>query len=162
MVEVYDNFFAEEIHQEILTRLMQPKWGLIKGSDKKKEIFWHYDHLEKENYFNNFIYNLICQKLNKKFRGVKRIYANGQTACQCGTPHKDDGDLTFLYYPTLEWDIKWQGHLIFLDEKGEGDKIIFHKPNRALLFDANQKHYADAPNRFYNGLRISVAYKLWN
>ena len=38
---------------------------------------------------------------------------NGQTSGQCGTPHTDDGDLTFLYYPNLEWDVKWQGHLIF-------------------------------------------------
>ena len=162
MVEVYDNFFVEEIQQEILTRLMQPRWGLIKGSDKNKEIFWHYDDLEKDSYFSDFIYNLICEKLNRKFSGIKRIYANGQTAGQCGTPHIDDGDLTFLYYPTLEWDIEWQGHLIFLDERGEGDKIIFHKPNRAILFNGNKKHYAAAPSRFFNGLRISLAYKLWN
>ena len=40
---------------------MQPRWGLIKGTDKKKETFWHYDDLEKENYFSDFIYNLICK-----------------------------------------------------------------------------------------------------
>ena len=106
----------------------------------------------------------VKRKLNRRFRGVNRIYANGQTAGQCGTPHKDDGDLTFLYYPLTEWEIKWQGHLIFLDEKDEGDKIVFYKPNRAVLFDGKQRHYADAPSRFYNDLRISLAYKLisWN
>ena len=162
MVEIYDDFFPKEIHLEIFNRLRSPRWGLSGGTDRKPEIFWHFDALEKENYFSEYIYNLICKKLNRRFRGVKRIYANGQTAGQCGTPHIDDGDLTFLYYPLTEWEIKWQGHLIFLDEKDEGDKIVFYKPNRAVLFDGKQRHYADAPSRFFNGLRISLAYKLWN
>ena len=162
MIKIYDNFFPEKIQFEIINRLyLTPRWSIIGGSNRKKEIFWHYDNLEKENYFSEFIYNLICEKLNRKFRGVKRIYANGQTAGQCGTPHKDDGDLTFLYYPNPEWDITMQGHLIFLDEHDEGDRIIFYKPNRAVLFDGNQKHYADAPSRFFNGLRMSLAYKLY-
>ena len=162
MVEIYDNFFDQEIQQKIFNRLKQPNWGISGGTSRKPEIFWHLDFLEKETYFSDFIFNLICKKLNRKFRGVNRIYANGQTAGQCGTPHKDDGDLTFLYYPLPEWEIKWQGHLIFLDEQEEGDKIVFYKPNRAVLFDGKQKHYADAPSRFFNGLRISLAYKLWN
>ena len=162
MVEIYDDFFTEEIHLEIFNRLRTPRWGLSGGTERKPEIFWHFDGLEKENYFSEFLYNLICEKLNRKFSGFKRIYANGQTAGQCGTPHRDDGDLTFLYYPADMWDVKWQGHLIFLDENGEGDRIVIHKPNRAILFDGKQKHYADAPSRFFNGLRISLAYKLWN
>ena len=162
MVEIYDDFFTEEIHLEIFNRLRTPRWGLSGGTERKPEIFWHFDGLEKENYFSEFLYNLICEKLNRKFSGFKRIYANGQTAGQCGTPHRDDGDLTFLYYPADMWDVKWQGHLIFLDENGEGDRIVIHKPNRAVLFDGKQKHYADAPSRFFNGLRISLAYKLWN
>ena len=162
MVEIYDDFFTEEIHLEIFNRLRTPRWGLSGGTERKPEIFWHFDGLEKENYFSEFLYNLICEKLNRKFSGFKRIYANGQTAGQCGTPHRDDGDLTFLYYPADMWDVKWQGHLIFLDEMGEGDRIVIHKPNRAILFDGKQKHYADAPSRFFNGLRISLAYKLWN
>ena len=161
MVEIYDDFFTEEIHLEIFNRLRTPRWGLSGGTERKPEIFWHFDGLEKENYFSEFLYNLICEKLNRKFSGFKRIYANGQTAGQCGTPHRDDGDLTFLYYPADMWDVKWQGHLIFLDENGEGDRIVIHKPNRAILFDGKQKHYADAPSRFFNGLRMSLAYKLY-
>ena len=162
MVEIYDNFFTDEIRQEILTRLMQPKWGISGGTKRKPEIFWHFENLEKESYFSKFIFKKICKKLNREFKGISRIYANGQTAGQCGTPHKDDGDLTFLYYPADMWDVKWQGHLIFLDENGEGDRIVIHKPNRAVLFNGKQRHYADAPSRFFNGLRISLAYKLWN
>ena len=115
MIEIYDNFFYEEIRKEIYDKLMEPHWHLKGGYGK--DLFWHYDNLEKQEYFNKFLYELICKKLNRKFKGIKRIYANGQTGGQCGTPHYDDGDLTFLYYPAPEWNITWQGHLIFLNEK---------------------------------------------
>jgi len=165
MIEVYDDFFENEIQKEIFDRLMKPHWGISGGTPNKPEIFWHYDGLEGPNhngYFSEYIYEKICKNLDKDFKSVERIYANGQTAGQCGTPHYDDGDLTFLYYPNHEWNPNWQGHLIFFDKDGdEVSKIVEYKSNRAVLFPGTIKHYADAPSRFFNGLRISLAYKLW-
>ena len=167
MIQIYDNFFSEELREQIFEKLMEPGWGIRRPywgicGDGAREICWSKNGLEKKEYFNDYLYKLICKKLNRTFKSAQRIYANGQTAGQCGSPHTDDGDLTFLYYPSPEWDIEWQGHLIFLNEKEEGEKIILYKPNRAVLFSGDQKHYADAPARFFNGLRISLAYKLWN
>ena len=160
MISVYDNFFTEEIRKEIFSKLTEPHWGIsCRGN---REIVWHCDGLEKQEYFNNYLYGLICKKLNRNFKSIGRIYANGQTAGQCGTPHIDDGDLTFLYYPAPEWHITWQGHLIFLNKNKDGETIVIHKPNRGVLFNGNQLHYADAPTRFFNGFRISLAYKLLN
>ena len=161
MIQVYDDFFENKTHKEIFDRLMRPNWGISGGNEGKPEIFWHYDGLENEEYFKDYLYNLICKKLDMKFKSVQRIYANGQTAGQCGTPHTDDGDLTFLYYPMPQWNISWQGHLIFLGDNGEANKVIQCKPNRGVLFEGKIGHYADAPSRFFNGLRISLAYKLW-
>ena len=165
MIEVYDDFFENEIQKEIFDRLIKPPWGIDGGTPNKPEIFWHYDGLEGPNhngYFSEYIYEKICKNLDKDFKSVERIYANGQTAGQCGTPHYDDGDLTFLYYPNHEWNPNWQGHLIFFDKDGdEVSKIVEYKSNRAVLFPGTIKHYADAPSRFFNGLRISLAYKLW-
>ena len=160
-IQVYDDFFDKDTHNEIFNRLMKPNWGISGGNEGKPEIFWHYDDLEKQEYFSDYLYNLICKKVNMNFKSVERIYANGQTACQCGTPHYDDGDLTFLYYPSPVWDTNWQGHLMFMDENDEVVRVVEHKPNRAVLFPGIIKHYADAPHRWFNGLRISLAYKLW-
>ena len=160
MIEVYNDFFSEEIQKEVLNKLIKSQWHLTGGSETNS--FWHSDDLEKDEYFNTFLYKKICEKLDRNFGSIERIYANGQTAGQCGTPHKDDGDMTFLYYPSLQWNIDMQGHLIFLNESGdEGHAIVIHKPNRAVLFSGNIWHYAYAPSRFFNGLRISLAYKLW-
>ena len=156
MIEVYDDFFPEEIHHQIYTFLMDTGgWKLHGGCSTNR--FWHFDDLEQIEYFNDFLYKEIITKLNKKFSKFNRIYANGQTAGQCGTSHTDDGDFTFLYYPCLEWKLEWEGHLVFPTD----DRIIKYKPNRAVLFSGNQLHYANAPNRCYNDLRISLAYKLW-
>ena len=155
MIEVYNEFFSEEIQKEVLNKLIKSQWHLTGGSETNS--FWHSDDLEKDEYFNTFLYKKICEKLDRNFGSIERIYANGQTAGQCGTSHTDDGDFTFLYYPCLEWKLEWEGHLVFPTD----DCIIKYKPNRAVLFSGNQLHYANAPNRCYNDLRISLAYKLW-
>ena len=175
MIEVYDDLFDEQIHLEVFKKLMVPRWGISGGNPSKPEIFWHLDGLGEQEYFTNFLYEKICKRLDRKFSKIDRVYANGQTAGQCGTPHCDDGDFTFLYYANLEWDVNWQGHLIFMenekDKQKEGNafvntnmetsRIVSYKPNRAVLFPGSIWHYADAPSRFFNGLRISLAYKLW-
>ena len=162
MIEVYDDFFSKEIQDQIYTFLMDTGgWKLHGGCPTTR--FWHFDELEKIDYFNNFLYKKITSKLNQEINSCERIYANGQTAGQCGNPHIDDGDLTFLYYPNPEWNINFQGHLIFLNNSSasaETDRIVEYKPNRSVLFDGKLPHYADAPSRFYNDLRISLAYKM--
>ena len=162
MIEIYDDFFSEEIQEEIFYKLMKPHWCIDGNTLNKSEIFWHYNGLENDQYFNEYLYEKICAKLGRSFSSIGRIYANGQTAGQSGTPHTDDGNFTFLYYPCLEWDPTWQGHLVFLNDDGEEGRMIIYRSNRALLFDSNICHYACAPSRFFNGLRISLAYKLWN
>ena len=164
MIQIYDEFFPRELQEEILNKLMEPHWHLAGGNEQS--LFWHYDDLEKQEYFNEFLYEKICTKLDKKFSKIGRIYANGQTACQGGTPHQDlDGDVTFLYYPAPFWETSMEGHLVFLQDNdgwhGDGDRIITHKPNRAILFPGRMWHYAQAPSRYFVGLRVSLAYKLW-
>ena len=114
--------------------------------------------LEKEPYFNDYLYKMICDKLEKKYQ-TRRIYANGQSAGQSGNPHTDDGDVTFLYYPNPKWEMDWNGHLIFSEDKKEPTRIVGYKSNRAILFPAKMMHYADAPHSYYTGFRISLAYK---
>ena len=158
MIKVFDDFLSEDVQKEVYELLLRPKWHLKGGTSDNP--FWHMDNLEEEDYFNTFLFEKIKEVLDLKDGvRVRRIYANGQTAGQCGSPHKDDGDFTFLYYPNLEWKVEDQGHLFFFKDE-EVSRVIQYKPNRALVFPAKIMHYADAPSRFYNGLRISLAYKL--
>ena len=162
LIRVFDDFFEESTRDQIFRYLHRPKWSLTGGNDTNK--FWHMDNLEKEEYFSIHLFDKICENLKDEIdiskHKIIRVYANGQNACQCGTPHPDDGDYTLLYYPNPEWNIEWQGHLTFLDLDWNPDKVVAYKPNRLVCFPAKTVHYADAPSRFFNGLRISLAYKL--
>ena len=144
----------------------------------------YYDDQKKksglDNYFSDYLKDIITSKLDLDDVECLRIYANGQTAGQSGYPHTDDGHFTFLYFPN-DWQIDWEGHLHFINRSGpeyeetqewddwnldknklktdEVVKTITYKPNRAVLFSANILHYAGAPHRLHVGLRTSLAYK---
>ena len=160
-LKIIDNFFSENIRKEIYDLLRYgSNWSFTGGRDDRR--LWHVDRLEEDIFFNTYLFNIICDELNKDF-SIKRIYANGQTANQCGNPHYDDGDMTFIYYPNPDWKIEDQGHLIFLKSDDEVSNVVTYKSNRAILFPSSIKHYSDAPHRLFSGLRISLAYKLsWN
>ena len=170
-IQVYDNFFPTNIQEDILQMLDRPKWSFT-GGTKGASQFWHMDGLENERYFNEFLFNMICNKLNKKFK-ILRIYANGQTAGQSGVPHRDDGEWTFLYYPNKKWVTGMEGQLFFLKEPEDGLnpyfqndseilKTVSYKSNRAVFFPSKILHYAAAPERHYNGIRMSLAYKMFS
>tara|TARA_Y100000816_G_C25994465_1_gene519488 strand:+ start:119 stop:673 length:555 start_codon:yes stop_codon:yes gene_type:complete len=181
MIKIIDNFFTEEIHYKINELMDRPKWRLSGGDIGNR--FWHMDNLQTEEYFYDYLFNIIQDKLGINTR-IKRIYANGQTVGQNGVPHSDSIDdisMTFLYYPNLQWKFIWGGHLTFLDIKSNS-KILAKKitnemynntnfpveisdtvsyvPNRGVLFPSNIWHYAHSPHRSFTGLRVSLAYKL--
>ena len=160
-LKIIDNFFSENIRKEIYDLLRYgSNWSFTGGREDRR--LWHVDRLEEDIFFNTYLFNIICDELNKDF-SIKRIYANGQTANQCGNPHYDDGDMTFIYYPNPVWKLEDQGHLIFLKSDDEVSNVVTYKSNRAILFPRSIKHYSDAPHRLFSGLRISLAYKLsWN
>ena len=181
MIQVFDNFFSEELHNKIWNILRGPGWCLNGGIPDHP--FWHIDGLEDDKFFSEHLLEIIKDNLNINSKCL-RIYANGQTAGQCGNPHTDDGTTTFLYFVNPEWKINWQGHLMFVNKIGppykEEDKnwadwiydynqdedeiseMVTYKPNRAVLFPANMLHYADAPHSLYSGLRVSLAYKFYD
>ena len=160
-LKIIDNFFSENIRKEIYDLLRYgSNWSFTGGREDRR--LWHVDRLEEDIFFNTYLFNIICDELDKDF-SIKRIYANGQTANQCGNPHYDDGDMTFIYYPNPVWKLEDQGHLIFLKSDDEVSNVVTYKSNRAILFPSSIKHYSDAPHRLFSGLRISLAYKLsWN
>lgn len=177
-VNVIDNFLPQDVHKEVYDKFISSKgWSFTGGNDLNP--FWHIDKLEEDEYFNSYILSIIRQKTGIDNTYIAaRIYVNGQTAGQCGYPHSDDGHLTFLYFPNLEWKIDWQGHLMFLNrispvfnsreredwnfipqDSDEVSQVITYKPNRAVFFPSHIVHHADAPHRLYNWLRMSLAYK---
>ena len=75
--------------------------------------------LEEETFFNDKLFKIICEKsLKIEISDYKiiRCYSNGQTANQNRTTHSDDDNpntFTIVYFPNLEWDLRWNGALFF-------------------------------------------------
>ena len=108
--------------------------------------------------FSETILAVICEKFKNQFK-AKRIYANGQLACQKGHIHTDDGDMTFLYYPLQKWHPAWGGNLMFY-RGTDVATCVTYRPNRAVMFPAKYVHGAEAPSKEYDGLRVSIGWKL--
>jgi hypothetical protein len=164
-IKVFDNFLTEKDQDLILESLSRPKWS-FNGGDSDISPFWHMRNLEDEDFYSHYLLDSIENSVGNQF-DVINIYANGQTAGQSGCPHIDTGDYTFLYYPTPDWDNTMGGSLFFLNVVGENNlldseiiKTVSYKSNRAVFFPCNIAHYSNAPDRHYNGIRLSVAWKL--
>ena len=59
-------FFSEELREEIFEKLMEPGWVIRRpywGSctDGVREVSWSNNGLEKQEYFSEFLYELICK-----------------------------------------------------------------------------------------------------
>ena len=105
-IESFDNFFDAATQEESLRLMERPKWSFTGGRIPSQ--FWHMDGLAAEPFFRQKLFSRICKSLGEEY-DVVRIYANGQTATQHGSPHTDDGDFTFLYYPNPRWKPSWGG-----------------------------------------------------
>ena len=129
----------DKLSKTINEKLARPLWSFTGGGVSDINDFesrmWHMDGLENDDYFKT-LFSKISHKL--KIKGsLIRCYANGQTATQSGVPHKDDGDITILYFPT-PWVHYIGGHLYFGHNNLE--KTVEYKQNRLVKFPANIMH----------------------
>ncbi len=162
-ISIFNDFLPEHIQVEILEILRQPGWNLgrtpvIAGDNRPPAKLWHFNDLERMPLFSEKIFKVICQTFQTEFK-LKRAYANGQLACQKGNIHVDDGDLPFLYYPLQEWRKEWGGNLMFYNG-AEVAQCVSYVPNQAIAFPAKLAHGAEAPSKDYDGMRVSIGWKL--
>jgi len=84
---------------------------------------------------------------------------NGHTSGGHGNMHKDsefEQGRTFLIYCNSEWNIEWGGGTYF----AENNTIVNNKPYSAVYFQNNQEHFAMPISKDFNGLRVTLAFKL--
>jgi hypothetical protein len=163
----YDDFFTNKEFEKILEYVNRPCWGFGHGSyDKshpqyKNSIpFWGMN-LDGEEYFTDYLLNIIQKRTNTKF-DLLTVYANGHTFGTKGSFHQDwydNSERTFLLYANPEWNVEWGGNTVF--DFGNGDyQFSVPRPNTAIMFPGVIPHCADATTRLFSGLRVTIAWKL--
>jgi hypothetical protein len=161
-IKVYHNFLTPQEQTVIDDIIFQPIWRFGHGSTTgSNNPFWQIHGLETDEFFSVKLLNKIKEKTGDDF-DVERIYMNGHTAGGHGNIHtdtQDDKGRTFLIYCNQTWNPEFGGSTVFLD----GDKVLstYPYPYSAVYFQNNIEHFAGPLSRNFNGLRVTLAFKLF-
>ena len=160
MIEFTDNFLEEHIAQLIDMQLREVSWKYdydsVKGGTNKH---WHLFLGHNIGELGDFvaIWNQISNNYNYK---MERAYLNAHTHGIEPHIHRDDGDMTFIYYPRMDWRIDWGGGTAIYDNDLNGiTHHISYKGNRLIKFPANLPHQAQPVSRECYQLRTCVVFK---
>jgi hypothetical protein len=186
-IETEDDFLSREDHEAIYNTLRgniwRYGWKSLGGQANTKKIadpfsYWHVDFcgtkgfktptIEEYNAFRNEwpsienLWTAIVAKYQDVLivKDFYRCYANAHTYGNAGSIHYDDGDITFIYYPNLEWDPSWfGGTAIYSRDKSTIEHTSMYKPNRLMSFTASKPHVATGVARECDQLRTVVVFK---
>ena len=105
----------------------------------------------------------IWEAAIKKVKNVSigRCYMNAHTHGMEPHIHRDDGDITMIYYPRMNWKMEWGGGTSVYDNDIETE-ILRHVPyvgNRLLTFRADLPHQAMPVARVCYQLRSVIVFK---
>ena len=128
----------------------------VKGGTNKH---WHVFLGHKVGELGDFvpIWNQISDRYNYE---MERAYLNAHTHGIEPHIHRDDGDMTFIYYPRMDWRIDWGGGTAIYDNDLNGiTHHINYKGNRLIKFPANLPHQAQPVSRECYQLRTCVVFK---
>jgi len=166
MVNVFDNFLEHHVAELIDLQMREVHWkydydSKPKGTQKHWHVFCgHKIDVVPDEY--NFIFP-IWEKIRATCNGnveLERVYLNAHTFGIEPHVHRDDGDVTMIYYPRLDWKEEWGGGTaIYNNEVTEIDRHFVNKGNRLIMFDANLPHQAQPISRECYQLRTCVVFK---
>jgi hypothetical protein len=170
-----ENFFDKQDYDYIINIIDlctnsndHPGWKLNGFSNfnarSNGKLFWHLD-LNSYDYFTHHIFKIVKDKIKIFFDenvSLERVYLNGATFGQQGNLHQDfenDNGRTLLLYCNTEWNVEWAGATVF--EMEDETKAIHPRPGRAVYFSGNIPHFSQPLSKDFNGLRVTLAYKLY-
>lgn len=90
---------------------------------------------------------------------IVRCYLNAHTPGVEPTIHRDDGEITYIYYPNLEWKDIYGGGTSIYEEDMTPSTIIPYKGNRLIGFEAKKLHQAMPVTKKCFLLRTCIVFK---
>lgn len=158
----YENVLSQKDFEHIQDIILSPRWAWGHTSNPSDQTsFWEIYDLENDPFFSEHLFNQIKEKTGDNLQ-IERIYMNGQTSELHGTLHQDtkqENGRTFLIYCTPNWNPQHGGGTMFVAD-GETATVAY-KPNSAIYFQGNIYHCAAPISKAFNGLRVTLAFKLF-
>ena len=147
MIKVFDNVLSNDFLDFINREILIMQWELHQSTIEDPANFFN---CTTTSYLSHqFLFEFFSKKyftLNKLIRSYVNCYP---PECE-GSMHCDDGDFTFLFFPT-SWKDKYKGRLLFNDQQ------INYKENRLVIFDTKLNHKAEINKA--KKMRYSIAWK---
>lgn len=160
MVNFYDDFLEEHIAQLIDMQLKDVSWkfdydSVENGLNKHWHVFCGHD---EESLREDIL--PIWQKIKKEWPDLQleRAYLNAHTHGIEPHIHQDDGDVTMIYYPRLDWRNDWGGGTC-VQEIGMHPANIQYEGNRLIAFTADLFHQGMPVSRECYQLRTCIVFK---
>ena len=159
MIDIYDDVLEE--HNAILV------------DDMVRQISWKYDYQPTTLLLNkHWIHHpdSWALELFNKFDVVEKykatvhmVYMLGHTHGMEQQTHTDDGDLTMIYYPDLNWKPEWGGGTMVYNDPTQNiiDDHVTYKGNRLVVFDAWRKHQGQPISKQCHELRKIIVFKCY-
>ena len=166
MIDYYDNFLEEHVAQLIDMQIREVSWKYDYDSKPNwTQKHWHVfcGHNIKECNLNGFdfiepIWNGI-KNIDSTLE-LERAYLNAHAYGIEPHIHRDDGDMTFIYYPRMDWKNDWGGGTVIYDNDVKDiTHHINYKGNRLIKFPADLPHQAQPVSRECYQLRTCVVFK---
>ena len=198
-IDVHLDVLEPHVNEFIDLKMQKEKWHFghfSNRSDNAPNAHWNilFGHNREEVISNGYEWILpIWDAAFFKFDFEKRYdmdpndfvraYANGYTFGIEPHAHLDDGDFTIIYYPSMWWELKWDGGTYFYEDthdripghrtgyKGALDCTYLpdkltdiitlneYKGNSFCVFDADIAHRAQSVSRECYKLRYMIVFK---
>lgn len=170
VVTAYQNVLTQEEWDTVFNDyLRHPEWryGHTSNSYERTTVhprpqYWLMELHHKE-YFKEYLCQKILDLIPVKGLRVRNVYAGGNTFGTCGDIHTDSecGDnYTFLYHASPDvWKPMYGGKTNFYPDNAPAEYYEF-TPNGGLFFKSNVLHVGEPVTRYFDGLRICLAFKL--
>ena len=183
-IVIVDDLLPIDTHQKLYDHIkslsMSNEWSSVGNKDRA----WHwnyvfhnskqympamddtqYETLKGNHPFVAELWDHISKAAKSSVGALEplRIYMNCNPYGTNGYIHRDDGDMTAVYYACPRWDIQWEGGTCFYKEENgtyDATQYASYRPNRLVLFNAKTPHRAMPVDRLCKIPRYVIAMKL--
>ena len=90
---------------------------------------------------------------------IVRCYFNAHTPGVEPSIHQDDGEMTYIYYPNLNWHLSYGGGTTVYDNELSKGTLLNYKGNRLIGFTASNWHQAMPVTKKCFLLRTCIVFK---
>ena len=167
MIQVFDNFIEDHVAQLVDLHMREISWKYDYASvEGGKNKHWHVlggHDIEECNKNGYEFVEPLWNSVEKNFTGeneveMERVYFNAHTHGIEPHVHLDDGDITMIYYPRMDWE-KEDGGGTMIQEKNSHPTYLQYIGNRLIAFTASLPHQGQPVSRECYKLRTVVVFK---